>query len=135
MKVSPHTNLFCLAIVLVVALGCANPESIPMTYPVTGSVSDTKGKPFQGGTIQFRLEKNQEVTVTGKIGEDGTFRLFTIKGKRRADGAPVGNYEVVISAPIGKDQKMPFFPFTVPKKYKVEAKENYFKIKADPPAK
>ncbi|HMF16852.1 MAG TPA: hypothetical protein VKE98_06560 [Gemmataceae bacterium] len=85
--------------------------------------------------IQFRLEKSQEVTVMGKIEEDGTFRLHTIKGKARADGAPVGSYEVTISPPIGKDQKMPFVPFTLPKKYQVEATENTFNIQVDPPAK
>jgi hypothetical protein len=134
MQHSMRGGLLCI-LGLSVFFGCANPPSMPQTYPVSGTVVTLKGTPYSGGTIQFRLEKNQELTVTGKIEDNGTFRLYSIKGKRRSDGAPVGSYEVVISPPVGPDQKMPFFPFTAPKKYKVEAKDNNFKIQADPPAK
>jgi hypothetical protein len=131
----PHGRGSFVLLVLGFTLGCANPESIPKTFSVTGKVSSLKGTPYQGGTIQFRLEKSQDITVTGKIDETGGFRLVTIKGKRRAEGAPAGSYEVIISPPVGKDQKLPFFPFTLPKKYRVEEKENYFQIRADPPGK
>lgn len=127
-----RTNLF---VVLAAVLGCSNQEPVPTTFPVTGSVSFTNGKPYAGGTIQFRLDKNQELTVTGKIEENGTFSLYTIKGKQRIEGAPPGSYEVMIAPAIGKDRKMPFLPFFLPKNYQVQERENHFKIQADPPGK
>src|SRR6516225_1873412 len=124
-----------LLTVLGISLGCGNQESMPQTYPVTGTITSMAGKPYRGGVIQFRLEENQEITVTGNIDEKGGFRLITIKGNKRAEGAPPGFYVVAISPAIGKDRKMPFFPFTLAKKYQVEASENHFEIQIDPPAK
>jgi hypothetical protein len=107
---------------------------MPATFPVTGSVLREDGTPYRRGSLQFRPDSNEDFTVRGDIEENGTFRLHTLKGNGRADGAPAGAYEVTISPALGPDRKAPFAPFVAPKKYVVEAGENNLEIKINPPS-
>jgi hypothetical protein len=126
-------HLICLTGTIATA-GCSGRDaSMPPTYPVTGSVLTANGKLYEGGSLQFRPEKNEEFTVTGDIEKDGTFRLRTLRGNTRADGAPAGAYQVTISASHGPDRKPKFATFTAPQKYTVEPNENKLEIRADPP--
>jgi hypothetical protein len=121
------------------SVGCSSggkrDETMPSTFPVSGTLTTEKGEAYKGGSVQFKSEKDPDLTVVGDVGEDGTFKLHTIKGSSKADGAPPGSYEVMINPPIGADQKMPFTSFTAPKKYEVQPKETKLEIKADPPKK
>lgn len=115
-------------------VGCSsNKDAMPKVYSVKGTVVTTKGEPYQGGSLQFRPDSKEDITVVGQIEKDGTFHLRTIKGSTGADGAPPGTYEVTISAPQGQDQKTAFNPFVVPKKFQIEPKDTELEIKTDPP--
>jgi hypothetical protein len=46
------------------------------------------GKPYKGGTVQFRSEGMEDVTVLGDIKKDGSFQLRALNGKKRAEGGP-----------------------------------------------
>jgi hypothetical protein len=115
-----------------IAIGCSSQEPMPVTYPVTGSVLRLSGTPYPGGAVQFHPESDEDLTVLGDIDKDGTFRLRTIKGRQRVDGAPEGAYRVTIRPAIGADQKAPFAEFTVDKVCQIEPQENHLEIRADP---
>jgi hypothetical protein len=105
---------------------------MPVTYPVTGTVLMLRGTPYSGGAVQFHPERDEDLTVLGDIDKDGTFRLRTIKGRQRVDGAPEGAYRVTIRPAMGSDQKAPFAEFTVDKVYQIEPTDNNLEIRADP---
>jgi hypothetical protein len=116
-----------LALVLGLAVGCgsSNQRALPQTYPVTGTVVVQGGKPFTGGTVQFASPTTVTETVSGDIQSDGTFTLSTFNEKKKVAGAPEGEYTVTIIPLQGADQSsLP--PYTLPGRYKVEAKENVF---------
>jgi len=106
---------------------------MPPTFPVTGSVLYENGKPYQGGTVQFRSDSKDDLTILGGIKEDGSFQLRTLNGKKRAEGAPAGIYQVTIVPALGKDRKPLFVPFIVPSKFAIEPKENSLTIRANLP--
>jgi len=119
---------------LALGLGCSRRDtSMPATYPVTGTITTERGQPYPGGSLQFRPDSNEDLTVLGDIEKDGTFRLRTLKGSDRAEGAPAGSYQVTIYAALGPDRKALFPTFTAAKKYRVEPGENHFEIREDPP--
>jgi hypothetical protein len=119
---------------LALAVGCSGRDaSLPVTFPVTGSVVTEKGKPYTGGSLQFHPDSKEDVTVIGDIAADGTFRLRTLKGSTNTEGAPAGSYEVTVIPPLGPDRKALFSTFTMPTKYKIEPRENRLEIRADPP--
>jgi hypothetical protein len=112
--------------------GCSGSDpAMPKAYPVKGTVLTKEGKPHQGGSLQFRPDSKDAITVVGDIGRDGTFQLRTLKGRKKADGAPAGSYEVTITPPVGADQKAQFFAVTLPKKIQIEPKDNDLEIRAD----
>src|SRR5438874_13585600 len=91
---------------LVVCLGCsAHEPSMPLTYPVNGTVTMEAGQPYRGGSVQFRPDSKEDITVQGEIDKNGAFRLRTLKGTTLADGAPAGFYEVAITPALGPDRK------------------------------
>ncbi len=105
---------------------------MPVTYPVTGSVLKLNGSPYTGGSVQFLPDNGEDLTVLGDIDKDGGFRLRTIKGGQRLDGAPAGSYRVTIRPAIGRDQKAPFAEFTIDKIYQIEPPNDHLEIHADP---
>lgn len=63
-------------------------------YPVEGTIvwkDGTPAKELQGGQVIFNLPE-QQTSARGTIQADGTFRLST----STKDGAPAGDYEVLI---------------------------------------
>jgi hypothetical protein len=97
-------------------------------HPVTGKVQRA-GAPLAKGTLSFKpIPENQDFNVNGQVGDDGSFKLTTVrmtdsKGERRP-GAPAGEYTVVY-VPESKDQTVAFEPpITLPSKVVIEAKDN-----------
>jgi hypothetical protein len=136
----------CLTLLLVLAAGCASGPPLPKTYPASGKVVYKGGQPMTGGSIQFNSTNStsdQLLQVIGEIQVDGTFRLRTLKDNARADGAPQGDFQVVVLPPMVSEppgggaprgHRAPQ-PIPLPKVLKVEARENSFAIElpAAPP--
>lgn len=129
----PSWSILILAPVLGTA-GCSNAPALPKGYPAKGTVVYQGGQPMKGGAILFNNAGDPLLRVLGEIDENGAFKLRTIKDAE-ADGAPEGEYQVVVHLPRpvhapgdvlaahkGAD------PITLEETYKVEAKENTFKI-------
>ena len=124
---------------LLVPAGCSGKaDLLPKTYPVKGKVIGKSGLNVSGAGIQFE-SRDQQVTITADVQEDGTFTLKTRKGKAVEDGAPEGEYRVTITLPspadratAGRRAYVP--PITLPRKYKVKPNEdNNFTFEVERP--
>jgi hypothetical protein len=100
-----RTRSVGLAVGLVVAAGCG-PDG-PTTYPVSGSLALTTGKPVPHGYITFHPDPGKGNTskqvAIGYI-KDGRYALKT--GDR--DGAPPGWYKVTVEAANEVDPNNPY---------------------------
>jgi hypothetical protein len=89
---------------LVCCAGCGGSN----TYPVRGKLVWPDGSPITelaGGSVQFESEKlTPNVSARGEIQEDGTFRLGTNKPD---DGAPAGEYKVLVMQPLNEASDHP----------------------------
>ncbi len=120
---------------LVLAAGCGKSDGqMPTTYPVTGTVAFQDGEPLRGGFIVFRAASEEGLSISGVVGEDGSFTLQTLKGKEKASGAPEGSYKVSYLPHQGEDQRMLMPPVELPQSFQVEPKENHIEIKVPRPA-
>jgi hypothetical protein len=72
--------------------GCGGP-TLPEQFEVSGRVS-VAGKELSSGTVSLRPVGKVGDQPTGRIDQDGTFRVFTA----RRPGAPAGKYRVVVMA-------------------------------------
>jgi hypothetical protein len=116
-------------------VGCGSSSStLPQTYPVKGSVHYQDGSPVVGGAIEFVSGSDSSFSVSGEIGEDGSFTLYTVKGSDKVRGAPEGAYKVTIRPPIQADHR-PVQAIELPTTYQVESKENNFAIEVITPKK
>ncbi len=117
---------------LFLAGGCRS--SLPKTYPVTGSVHYKGGRPMKGGSVQFTSLTDPGLRVVGRLGNDGTFTLETIKDADKSPGAPAGEYEVTVLPPLSSEHKGSA-PIVLPTRYRVEAEgKNEFAIELNEPA-
>lgn len=113
---------------LVSLAGCGGASDFPQTHPVSGTVAKA-GRPMDGGVISatapFLGEKN--LIVVGTIDASGNFSLTTksTASTRTAPGAPVGEYNLIVSPP-GTDQSVT--PVTLPGPFVVEAKTNQWAL-------
>ena len=123
-------------VLVLFAVGCGPRSSLPKTYPVTGKVIDRGGQALPAGTsILFAPVADSSFSVSGDLGSDGKFSLFTVKGKDRGSGAPEGEYRVTIQLPIPPDQRRGATSIDLPRTFKVEPKDNDFPIEVDLPRK
>ena len=121
-----------VAALLLIAVGCNRESALPKTYPGTGNVVYHDGKPMQGGSLQFTSASDPLLRVVGENKNDGTFTLRTVKENAHGAGVPEGEYRVIVQPPAlesgggiqGKSQPA----ISLPDTFKVEAKENTFKI-------
>jgi hypothetical protein len=116
------------AVCLLALAGCSGRAELPKTYPVNGKVIGKGGLKVNGAGICFE-SKDPDLIVVGDIQEDGSFTLKTRKGKAETSGAPEGEYRVTISFPSPADRatagrRSVVRPITLPKPYKVEAKDD-----------
>jgi hypothetical protein len=90
------------------AAGCDSGPKLPSLVPVTGKVT-IGGQPATGGQVTLSpVAKGvlpEGVMATGSIDATGNYKIAT-GGK---DGAPVGQYKVLVSPPMtpGAASKMP----------------------------
>jgi len=113
---------------MVFLAGCPGNSDLPKTYPVKGKVVDAKGAPVKGGSVMFESGQATNISIVGVIQEDGTFSLNTYRDKTELPGAPEGEYRVKIMLPI-TDGNNPPPPVTLPKPFRVEAKDNDCQVK------
>lgn len=83
----------CLALLLSV-WGCG--DGLPKRYPAGGVVRFDDGRPVRNATIEF-VPEAKGPSPRGRIDRDGHFVLGTYEG---ADGAPAGDYRVVVIQPL-----------------------------------
>jgi hypothetical protein len=119
------------AVVALALLAAACGRDGPKPYPVKGVVK-VNGEPAAGAMIAFHATTSFDRTLvpTGVTGEDGSFTLTTYAP---GDGAPAGEYEVVVTWPesrsgwrVGEDRLRRAFadPKTSGLKAHVEAKSS-----------
>jgi hypothetical protein len=83
---------------LLLVSGCGKKEVRKPVYPVTGRVTSAS-KSADGALVVLHPVDDDAIAnwptgyPRGKVGPDGTFTIGTYE---EADGAPVGNYKVVI---------------------------------------
>src|SRR2546421_719418 len=71
MLATSWTQLRFGLVALALCLGCSGHDaSMPTTYPVTGTVTTELGQPYPGGSLQFRPDSNEDLTVLGDIEKD-----------------------------------------------------------------
>ncbi|MBC7820273.1 MAG: carboxypeptidase regulatory-like domain-containing protein [Planctomycetaceae bacterium] len=80
---------------LLLMAGCGSRG--PRTYPVTGEVVFEDGVALQGGIVEFTAIE-QEISSSGRIGPDGTFRLTTVND---GDGAVAGEQRAIVISAFG----------------------------------
>lgn len=73
-----------------VATGCGS-DQLP-TYPVSGKVAFSDGRPVRHGTVEFTSVQHG-TTASGTIGHDGSFVLGTYSTD---DGAVAGDHDVIV---------------------------------------
>jgi len=127
----PSWSLLMLALLLGGA-GCGSAPALPKGYPARGTVVYAGGQPMKGGSIQFECATDPLLHAVGEIDEKGAFSLRTVKDAV-ADGAPEGDYQVIVRpAPPASGDVLAAHkgvrPITLEETYKVEAKDNTFKI-------
>jgi len=122
-------RMLALIVGVLLLVGCrAGRPALPKTYPVKGKVVDANGAPLKGGFVQFETDKPTDMTVVATIESDGAFSAKTFRDKEEMPGAPEGEYRLVVNRQIA-DGNAPPPAFTMPKPYKVEAKDNNFELK------
>lgn len=86
------SRIISATIIALVALGCSEG---PATHPVSGRVELAPGRSVNVGTIAF-IPSGKGPSARGALGAGGRYRLSTFG---EGDGAPLGEYTVVISQP------------------------------------
>lgn len=123
--------MILLATVFPAIVGCG--PRIPKCYPVSGKVAWKGGKNLKAGTIAFQSKTDPEMVAIGNIGTDRSFTVSTKMFGQSKDGAPEGDYKVMVEDPaknVSSDGQMQIRPIVVmTSSFKVEPKEsNDFKV-------
>lgn len=87
--------------------GAGNVEPVVKTIPVTGQVVDVSGKPVVGGMLSLRSITNAEQVASAKIDPQGAFKLTSLVGEKRVDGAQPGEYSVLFAPDTIKQTDQP----------------------------
>ena len=100
-----------LSAFLTIGLFGCNSGKAP-TYPVTGRVAFSDGKPLAGGTVEFQsayVTKDGEIRVRarGQIQPDGTFSLSTFQP---GDGAIAGKQRALVIPALPPGRINPYNP-------------------------
>ncbi|MFM9966543.1 MAG: carboxypeptidase regulatory-like domain-containing protein [Planctomycetaceae bacterium] len=80
---------------LLLLAGCGSRG--PRTYPVSGEIVFEDGVALQSGLIEFTAVE-PEISSSGRIGPDGSFRLTTIND---GDGAVAGEHRAIVITSSG----------------------------------
>jgi hypothetical protein len=118
---------FVLALTLLAApalTGCGT--GIPETYPVTGKVVHSNGKPVTYGRVEFQSTTDPQLRATGGIQTDGTFTLTTSLRGKSVPGAVAGEHKVLIEL----ESRSAFVILPTPYTVKPENNEITFQVPA-----
>ncbi len=125
--------VFLLAIIPMLAMSGCGKSALPKTYPAAGVAVFENGATLKGGSLTFINVGQATAIVIGEIHSDGSFHLRTVKDNEQAPGAPEGEYEVTVRLPprpgaevLEAHKGTPAIKLA--KTYRVEPKENTFKI-------
>ena len=118
--------------------GCSAPPPIePTTYPVTGKVISSEGKPWTHGIIILHSTSDPGMMASGEIQADGRFTLLTsyvVNGRAQTKpGAVAGTHTVTVQEPeppVARGSRSKTSPVVILTKCQVEATENDLLIKA-----
>lgn len=124
-----------LLAVVTVAAGCGDKYT---TYGVHGRVTLKDGTPLDAVRLTFELAEHQPpISATASTDENGAYELGILE---TGDGAPAGNYRVVVSEP-GRFPEDPrprrihskYWSFeTSGLEFTVKPEDNTFDIQLDP---
>jgi hypothetical protein len=95
---------------LLAASGCGGKYT---THPVSGRVTDADGAPVAGVMLIWE-SRAPLISVVAQTDADGRYQLGTLA---EADGAPAGEYRIVLAEPQSDDPDAPPLK-RVPKRYR-----------------
>ncbi|MEQ8208978.1 MAG: carboxypeptidase-like regulatory domain-containing protein [Lacipirellulaceae bacterium] len=82
---------FCVVLWLIsISTGCG--DGRPALYPVHGTIAYRDGQPVRQASVEF-IPESPGPSPRGKTDTEGKFKLGTYEN---ADGAPAGDYRVVV---------------------------------------
>lgn len=87
-------RILLLVATVVTAVGCGDDR--PALYPVSGTVLFRSGDPVRNASIEL-VPTSAGPSPRGRVDRDGHFTLGTYQSD---DGAPAGEYQVVVVQPL-----------------------------------
>ena len=93
-----HLFLCILAFSVVAFVACKpqKPADVPALYPCTVTVV-TAGKPIEGAEVFLKAEGSGDaLSINGTTDASGVAKISTVRGTYIVDGAPAGDFKVVI---------------------------------------
>jgi len=123
-----------IAVILQEGTGCSGGRG-PKTYPVNGRIESSSAKQWTGGTLTFKSADEPAMLATGEIQEDGSFTLTTYYAEagvaKSQAGAVAGEHTVTLvepGPPEGSGRAARAKPVLLPRRYRIEAGENFLVI-------
>ena len=116
-----------------IVAGCQEPPPTLETHRVTGMVQFRNGDPVQSGTIDFRSQRDQRLSMNAEITEDGSFELTTLHENQNLPGAVAGPCSATVTIFL-PGNPIPLV-VDVPETFDVTSGDNEFliKLKLPPP--
>jgi hypothetical protein len=126
----PRT-FFLFALLLLLGVGCKRSgPPLPVTYLVTGQIRFNDGQPVANALVEFQPTGKQPLTTQGATDGDGKFAIETLVENVIVDGAPEGEYRILVHLP-SEDQAAT--PIMLRERFVVQPKDNHFNIQVEPP--
>ena len=107
--------------------GCVKKPPPPPTYPVTGKVFLSEGRPLPRGAIYFCSASDSRVEALADIQPDGSFSLYMMHQGRKCEGTVPGCYAVNVVSDFGNMPRSETVHLS--KVFTVEPKPNAFEIR------
>ncbi len=110
--------------------GCGSTVSKPAvkTVAIAGQMLDVSGKPVPGGMLSLRSTSKADQVASAKIDGEGKFKLTSLIGDERVDGAQPGEYSVLFAPDTIKQTDM---PVTLKKTYVISEGQTELEIKLE----
>ncbi len=125
---------FRLSATLLVAAACCGCGDKPGPPPppvhaATGSLHYDDGAPVAKALVQFVLESNPSLNISGVTDNDGAFALKTSAGNHTLSGAIEGRCRIKIVPPCKFTPDDPPRTLELPEVYEIKQGENRFDLK------
>jgi len=129
----PRSSWLALYLPLLLLAGCQEPPPTLETHAATGTVTYRNGAPVQAGLIDFRSKRDQRLSMSADIREDGSFELTTLHENQNLQGAVEGPCGVIVTIFV-PGNPIPLI-LDLPDTYDVKPGDNEFHIelKLPPP--